>query len=175
MRLIIKIILKATIILVVFSLSYASFISLYYSPKYLTIKIQNILNSKLHINSNVTVKLPKDWFYLISGDKTKSSFFYLNKNFIKNNIENNETFLFIGESDSNKVVIEFKNKKYIENLFKLYGEKYTTHAGINCTYQVYKKNNKIEFIYIPSKEIKLSFRNYTKDSAKFIDEFCEED
>ena len=174
MRLIIKTILKTTIILVVFLLSYASFISLYYSPKYLTIKVQNILNSKLYINNNVTVNLPKDWFYLISGVKTKSSFLYLNKNFIKNNIENNETFLFIGESNNNKVVIEFKNEKYIENLFKLYGEKYTTHAGINCIYQAYQKNNKIEFIYIPSKEIKLSFRTYTKDSAEFIDEFCKE-
>jgi len=175
MLLMIKRVFKTISIFIVFFLSYLSFISLYYSPKYLTIKIQNILNNKLYINDKTTVKLPKNWFYLISRDKVESSFFYLNKNFIKNNIENNETFLFTGESENNKVLIEFKNKKYIEKLFKLHGEKYTTHSGINCIYQAYQKNNRIEFIYIPIKEIKLNFRNYTKNSAKFIDDFCEED
>ena len=174
MQLIIKRIFTIFVVLIILILSWMSFITIYYSPEYLMIKTQNICNKNLKIENNISVSLPKDWLYLINLKDKSSSRFYLNENFIIDNKLDINKILFTVSKIGNKGLVVFKNKKDIEHIFKLYDEKYTTHKGINCKYQIYQKDNKIDFIYIPIKKTKLTFTYYNKDIPKFIDEFCSE-
>jgi len=174
MKLIIKQIFNVVVVLIILILSWMSFVSIYYSPEYLMIKTQNIFNKHLNIDNNISISLPKDWLYLISSKAKSSSQFYLYENFIIDNKLDISKILFTVVTYDNKGIISFKDKKYIEQICKLYDEKYTIHDGKNCIYQVYQKENKIDFIYIPFKKTKLIFENYNKDIPKFIDEFCEE-
>ena len=142
-----------------------------FSPLYLFIKVGNILNSKLFIDKNTTISLPKDWMVSVMSSNN-SQLVYINKKFIlKNKLDIHDITIYF-KKKGNKGIVEFPDNRWIHILLK--DKKYTMHNGINCLYKIYRTNNVINNIYIPKKNAILKFHKYDNDIPKFIDDFCQE-
>jgi len=142
-----------------------------FSPLYFSIKIGNLLNSKLFIDRNTTISLPKNWMVSILSSK-KSRLVYIDENFILRNKLDIHDITIRFEKKDNRGKVEFPNDKWVNILFK--EKKHITHNGKNCIYQIYRTDKSIDYIYIPQKNAVLNFYKYDNTIPIFIDEFCKD-
>jgi hypothetical protein len=155
-------------ILLIFSLLFMLYMIFYFSPLNFSIQLGNILNSKIYLNKDQYVNLPKGWVASLTTEDT-IQLVYLKKKYILNNNLDIKKVTLRFEQKNNSGRIEFPS---IEKQKVLNEKKHQKYGGKNCGYQIYRTNNIIDYIYIPKNNSLLYFCKFDKSIMEFIDEYC---